>query len=74
MLGKTQTGVFLIFGFLVNPLRNSTTSDDIDMKLRPVTKLDKRNKATSKKFDDDVMSKILASLSFFGLLANLEQP
>ena len=36
---------------------NSRTSDDIDMKLRPVTKLDKRNKTTSKKFDDDVMSK-----------------
>ena len=27
------------------------------MKLGPVTKLDKRNKITSKKFDDDVMSK-----------------
>ena len=26
------------------------------MKLGPVTKLDKRNKTTSKKFDDDVMS------------------
>ena len=35
---------------------NSRTSDDFDMKLRPVTKLDKRNKTTSKKFDDDVMS------------------
>ena len=27
------------------------------MKLGPVIKLDKRNKKTSKKFDDDVMSK-----------------
>ena len=35
---------------------NSRTSDDIDMKLGPVTKLDKRNKITSKKFDDDVIS------------------
>ena len=26
------------------------------MKLGPVTKLDKRNKTTSKRFDDDVMS------------------
>ena len=26
------------------------------MKLEPVTKLDKRNKTTSKKFDEDVMS------------------
>ena len=35
---------------------NSRTSDDIDEKLRPVTKLDKRNKTTSEKFEDDVMS------------------
>ena len=34
----------------------SRTIDDIDIKLGPVTKLDKRNKATSKKFDDDVIS------------------
>ena len=27
------------------------------MKLEPATKLDKRNKTTSKKFDDDLMSK-----------------
>ena len=43
------------------------------MKLRSVTKIDKRNKTTSKKFDDGVMSEILTSLSFFGVLANLEQ-
>ena len=29
--------------------RNSRASDDIDMKLGPVSKLDKRNKTTSKK-------------------------
>ena len=34
---------------------NSRTSDDIDMKLGPATKLDKRNKTTSKKVDVDVM-------------------
>ena len=34
---------------------NSRTSDDIDIKLGPVTKLDKKNKKTSEKFDDDVM-------------------
>ena len=28
---------------------------DIDMKLGAVTKLDKRNKTASKKFDDDIM-------------------
>ena len=36
---------------------NSRTSDDIDMKLGPATKLDKRNKTTSKKIEFDVMSK-----------------
>ena len=35
---------------------NSRTSDDIDMKLEPVTKVHKRNKITSK-YDDDVMFK-----------------
>ena len=32
--------------------RNSRTSDDVDMKLAPVTKLDKKNKTTSKKFQN----------------------
>ena len=36
--------------------RNSRTSNDIDMKLGQVTKLDKRNKATSNKFDNSVRS------------------
>ena len=43
------------------------------MKLGPVTKLDKRNKTTSKSFDDNIMSKIVTSLLFFGFFANLEQ-
>ena len=62
ILGKTQTLVFPISGFLVNFLQkkivchNSRTSDDIDMGLGPVTKLDKRNKVMSKNFDVDIMS------------------
>ena len=43
------------------------------MKLGPATKLDKRNKTTSKKFDDTSCRKIVTSLSFFGFLATLEQ-
>ena len=35
---------------------NSTASDDIDMKLILVIKIDKRNNTTSKKIDADVMS------------------
>ena len=63
ILGKTQTRVFPISGFLVNLFdqkfgncHNSKTSDDIDIKVGPVTKRDKRNKGTSKKYCDDVMS------------------
>ena len=43
------------------------------MKLGPVTKLDKRNKTTSKKLMMTSYRKIVTSLSFFGFLANLEQ-
>ena len=62
ILDKTQTGVFSILGFLVNPLStkiviildvvmNIESSNDIDMKLGPITKLDKRKTTTSKKID-----------------------
>ena len=44
---------------------NSRTSDDIDMEFGPVTKLDKRNKATSKKFDDDVMLENCDAIAVF---------
>ena len=43
--------------FIKRSYHNSWTSDDIGMKLGQETKFDKRNKATSKKFDDDVMSR-----------------
>ena len=43
------------------------------MKLRPVTKLEKRNKTTSKKIDLTSYRKIVTPLSFFGILPNLEQ-
>ena len=53
---------------------NSRTSDDdIDMKLRSVTKFDKRNKTTSKKLTKTSYRKIVTLLSFFGFLVNLEQ-
>ena len=52
---------------------NSRTSDDIDMKLGPITKLDKRNKTTSKNLTMTSCRKTVTSLSFFGFLAKLEQ-
>ena len=48
---------------------NSRTSDDIDMKLGPVTKLDKRNKITLKKLAMSSCQKIVKSLSFFQFTA-----
>ena len=62
ILVKTQMGVIMISRFLVNPVVilawpiHSKTSGDIDTKLGSVAKFNKRNKTTSKKFDDDVMS------------------
>ena len=52
---------------------NSRTSDDIDMKLERITKLDKRNKITSKNLKMTSRWKIVASLLFFRFTANLEQ-
>ena len=51
---------------------NSWTGDDIDMKLGPVTKLT-RQKKTSKKFDDGVMSESCDVMSIFQFTVNLEQ-
>ena len=51
---------------------DSRTSHDIDMKRRPATKLDKRNTATSKKFNDDVMSAncdVIAFIPIYGQFA-----
>ena len=50
---------------------NYRTSADIDLELGSVTKIDKRNKSTSKKFDDDVMSENCDVFAIFQLMANL---
>ena len=42
--------------FRIKNCQNSRTGNDIYMKLGPVTKFDKRNRATSKKDVDDVIS------------------
>ena len=56
---------------------NSRTSDDIDMNLGPVPKLDKRDKATSKKFDDDLMSEncdVIFIFRIFGQCSAVQRP
>ena len=52
---------------------NSGTSDDIDMKLGPVTKLNKINKTASKNFTMTPCHEIVTSLLFFQFMANFEQ-
>ena len=72
ILDKSQTGVFPIYLVKEN-CHNSRTSSDIDMKLGPVTKLDKRDTATSKKIDDNVMSVNCDATVIFLIFGNLEQ-
>ena len=73
ILGKTQTGVISDFQISSQPLikkHNSSTSDDnIVMKLAPVTKLNKRNKTTSKNLTMTSFRQIVTSLSFFRFMA-----
>ena len=59
-LGKTQMGVFPNFRiydqfFITKNCRNSKINHDIDIKLRPVTKFNKRNNNVKKKISDDVV-------------------
>ena len=56
---------------------NSRTRNDIDMKLGPVTKLDKRNKIVSKKFDDVVMSAncdVIVIFPIYGQFRAIREP
>ena len=52
---------------------NSRASDDIDMKLGTVTKIDKRNKTTLKKLTMTSFRKTVTSLPYFQFTVNLEQ-
>ena len=65
----SETGVFLISGFLYNSLKSKflitlRTSNDIGMELGPVTKLDKRNMGTSEKLTMTSCREIVASMFF----------
>ena len=78
ILGKTQRGVFPISGqSLLKENYNSRSNDDIEMKLGPATKLDKRNKLTSIKFDNDVMSlhcNIIVIFPVYGQFRAIRKP
>ena len=63
--------------FIKENCHNSITSDDIDMKLGSVTKIDKRNKSTSKIFDDDVTSEncdAIIIFSLYGQFGDIRKP
>ena len=56
---------------------NFRTSDDIDMKLGPIIKPNKRNKITSKKFDVDAMSEncdVIVIIRVFGQFGAVRRP
>ena len=56
---------------------NSRASDDIEMKHGPVTKLDKRNKTTSKNFDYDAMSanlNVIVIFPIYGQFGEIRKP
>ena len=68
ILGITQTGVFLISRFWVQEnCHNSKTSNDIDMNLGPVTKIDKRNKIKSKNWQRRHVRSLLYHCHFSNL-------
>ena len=57
--------------------RNSRTSDDIDLRLGPVTKLEERNKTMSKKFENDVISAncdVIVIFLIFGQFGAVRKP
>ena len=78
ILGKLRRGYFRYPDFWSiqkiekKNSHNSISKDDIDMNLGPVTKLDKRNKTTSKKTSDDVMYSNCIVIRFFRFISNLE--
>ena len=55
---------------LLTKIVNSRTSHDIDMKLGPVPKLDKRKK--KRKTNDDAVLAIVMSMSFFRFMVYLQ--
>ena len=76
IMGKTQTEVFQISGFLAKSLtnenyHNSRNGDDIDIKLGPVIKIDKGN-TTSKKKTTKWCRQIMTTLSLSKLKAELK--
>ena len=76
-IGQNSDGAifdFRIFGqsLIKENCHNSRTSDDIGMKLRPVTKRTKRNKTTSKKMAG--MCEVIVIFPFYGQFEKIREP
>ena len=76
ILDKTLTGVFSIYRFLVKSFinkncQNSRTSNDIDLKLGQVTKLDKRNTTRLKHLTKTSCQQAM-TLFFFGFVVDFD--
>ena len=80
--GNFTPGLLILFWISAQSLikenyRNSRTSDDIDMKLGLVTKLDKRNKTTSKKINGGVLSAnfdVIVIFPIYGQFGAIRKP
>ena len=69
--------IFLTLIWVGENCYNSRISDNIDMKLGPVAQLDKRNKTTSKKINDNVMSSncdIIVIFPIYGQSGTIPKP
>ena len=81
-IGQNPDGVIYNFRISGQSLikengHNSRTSDDIDMELGLVTKLDKKNKTTSKKLGNDVISRncdVIAIFSIYAQFGAIQKP
>ena len=63
--------------FIKENCHNSRTTDDINMKLRPVTKHHKRNKTTLKKIYDDVIAEncdVIVIFTIYGQFGAIRKP
>ena len=69
---ETLCTKYYIFAMMTK-IVNSRVSDDIGMKLGPVTKRDKRKKTLSKNLTMTSYQQIATSLSFFQFMANSEK-
>ena len=58
-------------------IKVNRTNDDIEMKLGPVTKLDKRNKTMSRRFEDNAVSAnydVIVIFTIYGQLGAIQKP